>query len=229
MTLSWAVALRSLGSGTVRPMRSLTLLVCCLSACRTTSRTESPALQGATAFFRDDPALRPSSADDRPIADDDVAALQDLLTDKWTFFLIAMDRYNLARDSALNDAMVRRLELVFADQFRFRALRANGSAFGTTQGSFTPRSWLEAQRVDEWKKITGTLLVPSYHHVLTIEERGKRVVLEGYHEHAFVGADLRFVAGDSRQLALESIVFENHAGQWRVADYIETVWSASER
>jgi hypothetical protein len=181
------------------------------------------------------PATKPAAANDRPgsyddltVADDDLAGLERLLNAKWTYFVIEMDKYNQARTSAGNDAMAKRMQKVFAEQFEFRAYYPDGAEFGTTQGTYTPRSWLEAQKVDTWNLVRGTLLVPSYLHVLRVEEPGKRVVLEGYHEHLFVGAGIRLAIGEARQLAFDVIVFEKLGGVWRITSYRETVWSASE-
>jgi hypothetical protein len=148
--------------------------------------------------------------------------------DSWTFFLISMDQYNLLRDASHNDAMVQRMGLVFADEFTFSTVRGDGTPFGGIQGRFTPRSWLEAQRIDQWTLVRGTLLVPNYQHILSVEEPGRRVRLEGYHEHAFVRADIRLATGDARQLAFETVTFEKRDGVWRITAYVETVWSASE-
>jgi len=169
--------------------------------------------------------------DDLPVADNDLQGLQRLLNDKWSYFLYEMDKYNLVRDSATNDAMVEKMQYVFADTFEFNAYLSDGDDFGTTQGSYSPLSWLEVQDVDSWNLVLGTLLVPSYQHLLTVDEPGERMILEGYHEHAFVSSDIRLLAGESRQLAFETIVFEKIDkvdNVWRVTDYEETVWSASE-
>lgn len=169
--------------------------------------------------------------DDLPINDNDPQALQQLLDDKWTYFLYEMDLYSLERDSSLNDAFVADvMEFVFADEFEFNAYLATGGDFGETQGTYTPLSWLENQDIDSWNQLAehSTMLVPNYRHVLSIEEPGQRAILRGYHEHLFHGPDLRLAVGDARHMNFETIVFEKQDGVWRVTDYEETIYSASE-
>ena len=71
------------------------------------------------------------------------------------------------------------------------------------------------------------LLVPSYAHVLTVHDPGRRVALDGYHEHAFIGIEVRGAVGATRHVAQETIVFEKVGGIWRVTDYQEVNWNAS--
>lgn len=170
------------------------------------------------------------SHDDLPIADDDIQALQQLLNDKWTFFLYEMDKYNIVRDSTTNDDMAAKMSYTFADEYEFSAYWSDGSEFGDTQGTYTPLSWLEAQDVDTWNFLhdNSTMLVPSYSHILKVEVPGERVILEGYHEHAFIGEDMRLIYGDARHLAYEYITYEKIDGIWRVTDYVETVHDATE-
>ncbi|MFT4979238.1 MAG: hypothetical protein ACI8S6_005148 [Myxococcota bacterium] len=104
------------------------------------------------------------SHDDFPVEDSDIQALQQLLNDKWTFFLYEMDKYNQVRDSATNDAMASKMAHTFADEYAFNAYWSDGAEFGDSQGTFSPLSWLEAQDVDSWKILHGTLLVPNYQH-----------------------------------------------------------------
>jgi hypothetical protein len=167
---------------------------------------------------------------DLPVADDDLLSLSQMLDAKWSFFLLEMDKYNLVRDSSTNDAMIQKMELVFAPQFNFVAHNPDGSEFGSTQGSYTPRTWLEEQDVDSWNLLqdTSTLLVPNFLHVLYVETPGQRVRLEGYHEHTFVGQDTRAAVGESRHVAQEIIVWEKIDGNWRIVEYSEINFSASE-
>ncbi len=170
------------------------------------------------------------SHDDLPIADDDIQALQQLLNDKWTYFLYEMDKYNVVRDSSTNDEMAAKMSYTFAEEYEFNAFWSDGSEFGSTQGIYTPLSWLENQNVDTWNVLhsTSTMLVPNYEHILKVEVPGERVILEGYHEHAFVGTDMRLLYGDARHLAYEYIVFEKIDGVWRMTDYVETVYDVTE-
>jgi len=168
--------------------------------------------------------------DDLPVADHDLLALDTMLNAKWTHFLYEMDKYSIVRDSATNDAMVKEMEYTFADAFEFNAYNADGSDFGDTQGDYSPRSWLEHQDIDGWNVLhdQSTMLVPNYQHVLKVDEMGQRVVVEGYHDHVFVGNELRVAMGAARHIAYEEIVFEKVGGVWRVTDYEETIWDASE-
>ena len=83
---------------------------------------------------------------------------------------------------------------------------------------------------DSFKVFKGTLLVPNYHHIVTVKEQGKRLLLEGYHEHNFAGKGVRILYGEARELAFDKVIFEKWAceGAYRVTEYIETVWKASE-
>ena len=167
------------------------------------------------------------SYDDIPIADDDILSLKQLIDDKWTYFLIEMDKYNLLRDGRNDDAMVEKMGYVFADEFEFRAYNTDGSEFGESQGRYTARSWLEKQNVHSWKLVKGTMSVPNFAHVMHVLERGKRLKLEGYHLHIFVGADIRLAAGAARHLAFETLIFEKLAQGWRIVEYSETVANTS--
>ena len=169
--------------------------------------------------------------DDLPIADDDLQGLEQLLSDKWTYFLFEMDGYNLARDSSLNDDMAAKMSFVFADSFEFNAYLADGSEFGDVQGTYSPASWVEANDAERnfgMAPPNDTLLVPNFEHVLTVQEPGAKMLLSGYHEHTFVGAQLRLLIGETRHVARELIVYEKVDGKWRVTDYEETNFSASE-
>lgn len=182
--------------------------------------------------------LRPANAqtfvegnfEDLPVDDNDLLRLNQLLDAKWSYFLLEMDNYNLVRNANTNDAMVRKMEKVFASQFEFEALNPDGSTFGTTQGTYTPRSWLEAQNVTTWNLLqpTSTLLVPNYLHILYVEIPGQRVRTEGYHEHTFTGQDTRNAAGEARHMAKEKITWQRVNGVWRVVAYTETNFPASE-
>lgn len=169
--------------------------------------------------------------DDLPIEDDDMLGLEQMLRAKWRFFLYSMDLYNQGRDSGQNEQMIDNLELVFAPEFEFNAYNSDGSEFGDVQGTYTPRTWVEANDVEE--TFDGvpemhTLLVPNYDHFLQVNRMGESVTLLGYHEHMFVGEELRLALGDARHLAYETIVFEKVDGVWRVTDYEENIWGVSE-
>ncbi|MCB9749682.1 MAG: hypothetical protein H6713_06695 [Myxococcales bacterium] len=215
--------------------RACARAACALTGCdRAGAREREPAAAPASPSA---PAAAASTEipagtyDDLPVADDDLLRLEQLLTAKWTFFLVEMDLYNQARDSANNEAIIQKLERVFAPQFEFNAYVPGGAPFGDVQGTYSPRSWIEA---NDAAKIFGRarqhsgLLVPSFRHVLSVARPGERVVLRGYHEHVFIGAEVRLAVGDARHIAQEVIVFEKRDGVWRVTDYEETNWSASE-
>ena len=97
-----------------------------------------------------------STFDDLPVADDNLLALQELLNSKWTYFLNEMDKYNQIRDSSYNDIMVEIMKYVWNEEFQFNAYSSDGSGFGTSQGRYTPREWLEVQDVDSYKALKGT-------------------------------------------------------------------------
>lgn len=171
------------------------------------------------------------SFDDLPVADDDLLRLEALLEAKWSYFLLEMDRYNRARSSAGNAAMAGRLRRVFADRFVWRVIDGEGELFGPAQGELTPEKWVEVNDAERTFGRAGPhsgLFVPSYDHVLYVKAPGRTVVLEGYHEHLFVGADVRLIVGDARHLAHEVITFEKVGGVWRMTDYVEVIYSASE-
>ena len=170
------------------------------------------------------------SFDDLPVDDHDMQGLKLLLNDKWTYFLYEMDKYSIVRDSSTNDEMLDHMAYVFADEFVFHAYNNDGSEFGNTRGTFTPRSWLEHQDIDKWNLLHqhSTMVVPNYGHVLHTVESGERMVLQGYHEHAFIGEELRVAMGAARQLAFETIVYEKVDGVWRVTEYEEVVFDATE-
>ena len=75
-----------------------------------------------------------------------------------------------------------------------------------------------------------TLLAPNYHHIVTVPEQGKRLLLTEYHEDNFAGKDIRFLYGEARELAFDKVIFEKweRDGAWRVTEYTEIVWKASE-
>ena len=76
----------------------------------------------------------------------------------------------------------------------------------------------------------GTLLVQNYYHIVTVQEQGKRLLQERYHEHNFAGKEVRILYGEAREFAFDKVIFEKWArkGAWRVTEYFETVWKATE-
>lgn len=218
-------------------LRSLLTLGLLPLACKAAGANSNGA-PGQTRSERSFEPSTPASAgsyrgtwDDLPIAADDLLGLEQLLRAKWTFFLFQMDAYNRARSRENNEAMSTKMGMVFAERFEFHAYQPDGSEFGDVQGTYSPREWVQANDAEKLFGKVGPLeglLVPNYDHVLTVEQPGKRVILEGYHEHAFVGAKVRLAVGDARHLAEERIVFEKIDEVWRVTEYQEVNWGVSE-
>ena len=142
-----------------------------------------------------------------------------------------MDKYNRGRNSEQNEMMIEKMSMVFDENFTFSALNADSTLFGKVQGKYSPRSWIEANDVEEnfgKAHFHRGLYVPNYLHSLTSELPGKRMRVEGYHEHAFTGMDVRFITGAARQLAYETIIFEKINNVWRITEYVEVIYDVSE-
>jgi len=207
---------------------ALTLITVCLQACNEV-KADDDSISAVAVNNIDNGYV--GTYDDIPVADDDLFSLEQSLSAKWTFFLYEMDQYNWARSSANNGDMEKKLKYVFANQFQWSVIYADGRKFGPTQGEYSPRTWLEKNDSETTLGIirhSSGFVVPSYDHVLYVNELNKKVTLIGYHEHTFIGAEARFAIGDARHIALEKIVFNNDAGVWRMTDYKEVIYRASE-
>ena len=105
--------------------------------------------------------------DDIPVDDGDLLTLEQLLSSKWTYFLAQMDHYNWQRDGAKSDEMASKMSYVFADSFVFNAYYADGSEFGSVQGTYSPSSWVASNNASKLRILHdgSTLIVPNFEHL----------------------------------------------------------------